>query len=282
MKKPQNIGSKRKPPLSPLLAKEGMGRSQILKYYNKLFPFISLVGLLAVWELGVRASGIPKWILPRPSLILAALWDTRALIWHHAVPTILEAMTGLASAVAVGAACACLIEWSAVARRILYPLLVVTQTIPTIAIAPLLVIWFGFGMVSKIVIIALVCFFPIAVNMADGFRATDPEWLKIFRAMGARRGQIFRRVLLPAALPGFFTGFKIAGAYSVLGAVIAEWFGAEKGLGILLMRSAKSYLTERVFATIIIVTVLSLLLVSLIEALARLSIPWHYTQKERQ
>ena len=243
---------------------------------NKLTPLLAFTGLLALWELGVRVSGTPKWILPSPSLILLSLWNIRALIWHHAVPTILEAAIGLVSAVAIGVTCACLIEWSSVVKRIVYPLLVVTQTIPTIAIAPLLVIWFGFGMVSKIVIITLVCFFPIAVNMADGFRAVDPEWLKIFRAMGARRGQIFRFIKLPAALPGFFSGFKIAGAYSILGAVVAEWFGAEKGLGILLMRSAKSYLTERVFATIIIVTLLSLLLVFLIDALARLSVPWHY------
>ncbi len=243
---------------------------------SKTIPLFTLIVVLAVWELGVRTAGIPKWILPRPSVILETLWEIRGLIWLHTLPTLTEALLGLGLAVTAGTACAMCMEWSPAMKKIIYPFLVVTQTIPTIAIAPLLVIWFGFGITSKIIIIALVCFFPVAVTVADGFRAVDPEWLKIFRAMGANPWHIFRMVKLPAALPGFFSGLKIASSYSILGAVISEWFGAEKGLGILLMRSAKSYLTERVFATILIITLCTLVLVALIERIARITIPWHY------
>jgi len=171
------------------------------------------------------------------------------------------------------------IEWSPAIKRIIYPILVASQTIPTIALAPLLVIWFGFGIISKIVIIALVCFFPIVINMTDGFRMLNHAWLNTLRAMGASPFQLFRLVKFPASLPGFFSGVKIAGAYSILGAVISEWFGASHGLGILLMRASKSYLTARVFATILVITILTLLLTSLIELIARFGIPWHYRKQ---
>ena len=242
---------------------------------NILVPVISFTAILIIWEVAVRVSTIPKWILPSPTIIAIELWNIKKMIWYHLIPTTVEALIGLLIASIVGIFCAIVMEWSQTIRRILHPLLVISQTIPTIAIAPLLIIWFGFGMISKIIIIGLVCFFPIAINMSDGFKTVNQEWLKIFHTMGASQWQTFRFVKVMAVLPHFFSGLKIAGAYSILGAVVSEWFGAEKGLGILLMRSTKSFQTERVFVAIVVIAFLSICLVKCIDLIARLSIPWH-------
>lgn len=242
---------------------------------NIFVPVFSFTALLVIWEIAVRISATPNWILPSPTNIAIEFWQIKKLIWYHLVPTMIEALVGLLIATIIGISCAIAMEWSQTVRRILHPLLVISQTIPTIAIAPLLIIWFGFGLMAKIIIISLVCFFPVAINMSEGFRTVNQEWLKIFRTMGASQWQTFRFVKIKAVLPEFFSGLKIAGAYSILGAVVSEWFSAEKGLGILLMRSTKSFQTERVFVAIVVIAILSLCLVKCISIIANLSIPWH-------
>lgn len=159
-------------------------------------------------------------------------------------------------------------------------MLVISQTIPYFAVAPLLIIWLGYGILPKVLIVALVCFFPITINLADGFRNTDPDMIKLLSSMGASRRQIFFKVKVPATLPSFFTGMRIGGTYAVLGAVIAEWLGGDRGLGILLTRSMNSYLTDRMFASIIVITVLSLTFYGLIELSARLLMPWKRRKSE--
>ncbi|WP_407942249.1 ABC transporter permease [Microaerobacter geothermalis] len=225
---------------------------------------------------------IEKWILPSPTIIAQSLWQARELIWQHTIQTLYETVLGLGIAIAAGIAIATLMDLSTWLRKAVYPLLVISQTIPIIAVAPLFLIWFGYGLAPKVIVVALVCFFPITVNLADGYRMVDREMVRLMSSLGASRGQIFRMVKLPSALPFFFSGLRIAGTYSVMGAVIGEWLGASRGLGIFMTRSSQSFLTERVFAAIVVITLLSLWIFALIELLARLTMPWHYQQQEER
>lgn len=230
--------------------------------------------------MSVRIFHIEQWILPSPFQILVSLWTRRDLLLFHTSRTILEALIGLSFAILVGAGIAIIMEWSAFFQRLLKPFLVVSQTIPFIALAPLLVIWFGYGLLPKILVIILACFFPIAINLYDGFKSVDVNMVRLLKSMGASKWQIFRLVKFPSSLPYFFSGLKIAGAYAVTAGVVSEWLGAEGGLGILLVRFAKSYLTDGVFAVIFVITALSLVLVFAIEHLTKITIPWHYHKKE--
>ncbi|SHK50340.1 ABC transporter permease [Desulforamulus aeronauticus] len=244
-----------------------------------LLPTGTLLGFLITWEVLVKVTAIEKWLLPAPSAILKALWSVKELIWQHSLQTMQETFLGLALAVVVGVVIATAIDWSEELKKAVYPLIIASQTIPIIAVAPLLIIWFGYGLLPKVLVVALVCFFPITVNLTDGYRLVESDMLRLMSAMGANRRQIFRMVKLPAAMPFFFSGLRIAGTYSVMGAVIGEWLGASRGLGIFMTRSSQSFLTDRVFAAIIVITILSLAIFLLVEGLARLTMPWHYQRK---
>ena len=241
-----------------------------------LLPIITGLLVIIFWQFSVIGFQIDKWILPGPAEIASSFWQAKSLIIYHSLPTIFEASIGLTLATLIGIIIAIAMEWSDFIRKIFYPFLILSQTIPFIVLAPLLTIWFGFGLTPKVIIIALVCFFPITINLFDGLSTVDSATLKLMLSMGANKKQVLKWVKWPTSLPTFFSGLRIAAAYSILGAVISEWVGAEKGLGILLTRSAKSYLTDRVFATIAVITVLSILAVLIVELIARLTIPWHY------
>ncbi|USK33047.1 ABC transporter permease [Bacillus sp. F19] len=243
-------------------------------------PGIVLLSFLFLWELAVIVSKVEEWILPRPTHIFITLAEMRGTIGGHIVQTLSEAVLGLLIAVTAGVLIAILIDMSDWIRKAVEPLLVLSQTIPIIALAPLLIIWFGFGIFPKVIVVALVCFFPIAINLSDGFRLIDRDMVKLMRTLGASRRQMFLKLKLPAATPFFFSGLKIAGTYSVMGAVIGEWLGASKGLGILLTRSSQSFQTDKVFATIVLIVGLSLIIFALIEILARIMMPWKYKQQK--
>lgn len=239
-------------------------------------PIAAGLLVLFIWEFIVKTFHIEQWILPAPTQIINAFWQSRSLIFFHLAPTVIEAMIGLVGAVFVSVFIAVTMERFQTIRKIIYPFLIISQTIPFIILAPLLTLWFGFGLLPKIIIISLICFFPIAINLFDGFQSVDPSIFRLLTSMGARQKQMFKWVKLPSSLPAFFSGLRIAAAYSILGAVVSEWMGADRGLGILLVRSTKSYLTDRVFAVIVIITILSIAAVLIVEIIARLSIPWHY------
>ena len=246
-------------------------------------PALALITLLIVlWQVIVVSRRVPEWLLPSPARILQTLIQAAPGLVPHVGQTLLETFWGLLLALVTGIVLAFAIDLSPVLRRALYPLLVASQTVPIIALAPLLVVWFGFGIVAKVVVVALVCFFPIAINMADGLRATDPEHVALLRVMGAGRGQIFRTVRLPSALPSFFSGLKIAVTYSVIGAIISEWIGASRGLGIYMIRSAGAFRTAQLFAAIIVTSLLSIALFLLVSGLERLLLPWYYTTKREE
>lgn len=228
----------------------------------------------------VTAAQVPLWLLPTPTQIIKALWETRQLIWVHTLTTLVETTVGFASAVALSLITAGVMILSPWIKRLLYPFLIISQTIPLIAIAPLLIIWLGYGLLPKIVIVIIVCYFPVTISLIEGLEATDPDLLNLLRSMGASRWQMFYIVRWPHALPSLFAGLKIAATYSVMGAVIAEWLGSSSGLGVYLTRSSHSFLTDRVFAAIFTITALSFLYYALISILARLALPWIHSKNQ--
>jgi ABC-type nitrate/sulfonate/bicarbonate transport system permease component len=250
-------------------------RANLLSTYGP--PVAVILGLLVIWEVAVHLFNVPNWLLPAPSDILSALWQTAPLLGPHIRQTLIQVFLGLGLAIVTGVALAAAIDFSPWLRRALYPLLVISQTIPILALAPLLIIWFGFGITPKVFIVALFCFFPIAINTADGLGAADPELLALLRAMGGNRRQIWRKVRLPASLPYFFSGLRIAATYSVAGAIISEWVGGSLGLGIYMLRSANAFRTSQVFAAIVISALISLALFGLVFACERLFLPWYHS-----
>jgi len=246
------------------------------KRLRNIDNLVVFLAFLLVWEISVKRFHIQEWILPGPIQILQALWNARELIIYHSKPTIIEAIAGLSIAALFGVGISTAMQWSARLEKIIYPFLILSQTVPFIVLAPLLTVWFGFGIMPKIIVIALVCFFPITINLFDGFRSVDHDMKRFMISIGATKWQLFKFVTFPASLPSFFSGLKVAAAYCVLGAVVAEWIGTDRGLGILLIRSAKSYLIDRVFATIFIITLFSVIVVVIVEGIARIFIPWHF------
>jgi ABC-type nitrate/sulfonate/bicarbonate transport system permease component len=226
------------------------------------------------WEIAAIILKIDKWILPAPSAIFSSLLESRALFAYHLMPTLFEAMLGLSISILFAIAMSVIIKLSNFLREIIYPFLILSQTVPFIVIAPLLAVWFGFGLLPKIILISIVCFFPITLNLVDGFESIDQSFIRLMNSMGATKIQKFKYLYWSSSLPYFFSGFKISASYCVLSAVISEWVGSDRGLGILLIRSSKSYATDRVFATIFVITVLSIILVLFVDIAERIAIPW--------
>jgi ABC-type nitrate/sulfonate/bicarbonate transport system permease component len=241
------------------------------------WPALAVVAaLLGAWELYVDLGGADPLILPPPHAVAQSLYDDRALLWSNFLVTAEEIVLGIAVAAVAGLGMAIAIHFSPTLRRSLYPLLVASQAVPVPMIAPVLVLWLGFGILPKLVVIALVSFFSIVVTTLAGFAAVDPELIKLMRTLDASRLQTFRRVELPAALPSVFTGTKIAVAVAVIGAVFAEWSGASSGLGYLFEQSTAQLLPARAFATAVILCALSVALFALMTLVERLALPWAY------
>jgi putative hydroxymethylpyrimidine transport system permease protein len=233
-----------------------------------------LLALLGVWEAYAQLSGIEDIVLPAPSAILAALHDDRALLWSNFTVTAGEIGLGMLAALVLGLACAVAIHFSSPLRRALYPLLVGSQTIPIVLVAPLLVAWWGFGVGPKLAIVALVCFFPIVVPTLDALQRVDADLRKLMRTFGASRWQTFRIVEVPAALPGLLTGAKLSVAVAAIAAVLAEYAGSDAGLGNLMLKAIPSFQTARAFAAVLILSAFSVALFGLLALVERRLLPW--------
>lgn len=257
----------------------GIGARARGALFEYLPPVLLLVALMALWEVLVAVLHTQPYVLPAPSRIWRAFMDIRGDLPEHTWRTLSESLLGLVFAAGIGVALATLIAGVPLVRRVLYPLLVVSQTIPMVALAPLLIIWFGFGMTPKVIVVALVGFFPIVVSTVDGLVGADADMVGLVRSMGANRLQVLRYVRIPAALPAFFAGLKIAAAYAVTGAVIGEWVGANSGLGIVITRSQASFRIDRVFVAIFVIALLSIALFAAVHVLARLTSPWMYAEQ---
>jgi len=224
----------------------------------------------------VRSGRISPAVLPTPTGIVQALIDNWNVIYDNTIQTLLETVLGMGVAILLGLLLAIMLDISSWLRRAIYPLLVTSQTIPIIALAPLLLIWIGYDIRPKLIVVALYCFFPIAIACADGLASAEPELLNLLRSMRASRWQILWLVRLPGAMPAFFSGLRIAATYSVIGAIFGEYVGAEKGLGIYMQRAANSFATVQVFAAILVTAVLSLLLFGLVSVIERIALPWYH------
>ena len=237
-------------------------------------PLLLVAAIVLAWEAYVRIAAIDPITLPAPTRVLAALWDFRAAAIGHLVPTLIEALLGcaLAAAFAIGVAIA-LDRWDPV-RRAVEPLLVTSQTIPIVAIAPLFVIWFGFGLLPKVLIVVLVTFFPVAIALLDGFGRVDPEATLLLRSLGASRQQAFSKLRWPTALPSLFTGLRISVVYAVIGAIFGEYVGATEGLGIWMKLSQNTFRTDLVFGAILLTAIVSVTLYLAVGIAERALVPW--------
>ena len=245
-------------------------------------PTLTVAALLVVWELVVRLGLVPNFLLPTPTQVVAAFVSDLSLLAIHAATTLAEAALGLAIGVAVGFVVAVAMDRFEALYLALDPLITISQTIPTVAIAPLLVLWFGYGLAPKVVLIVLTTFFPVAVSLVSGFRATDPDMIDLMRTMGASDLQIFWWVKLPGALEPLFSGLRISATYAIVGAVIAEWLGGFSGLGVYMTRVRKSFAYDKMFAVIILISVLSLALMRLVDVGERLSMPWKHSEGKQR
>ena len=256
---------------------------KLLNMLRRNIPAICAVtALLLIWQLICMTELIPSYMLPSPVKVLQAFVSELPLLWENSLITLQEAFIGLLLGVTVGFLVAVLMDTFDILYKAFYPLLIITQTIPSVAIAPLLVLWFGYEMTPKIILIVISTFFPVAVGLLDGFRSADKDTIGLLRSMGANRWQIFHHIKFPSSLPQFFSGLKIAAAYSVVGAVISEWLGGFGGLGVYMTRVKKAFAFDKMFAVIFLISAISLLLMVLVELAEKKCMPYRHLDKENR
>lgn len=246
---------------------------------DAFWMLVSLMVALVAWELLVVVFDIPGHLLPGPWEVLMSTGEYAGSIAEHSVWTMLAVFGGYALAVVVAVPLAVMIVLSTRMERILYPPMVASQSIPKIALAPLFIVWFGFGVTPKIAVAFLICFFPIVVDTIVGLRSIDPALIQLARSMGAPPRKIFLRLRLPAALPSMFGGFKVASALAVVGGLTGEFIGSDSGLGYLLLTAMGELNTALLFAVLVVLSVLAMAFFYAIEVLEKLLIPWHVSQR---
>jgi ABC-type nitrate/sulfonate/bicarbonate transport system permease component len=239
-----------------------------------LWPASLLFTLLVIWEVLVRWRDTPRWMLPPPTAIVESFRTDWPMLLDNTWVTLVEVLLGFGLALVAGLLTGVAIDSSLVMRRALYPLVIASQTIPMVALAPLMLIWFGYGLLPKVLITALIGFFPIAVATVDGLGSADREMLALLRSMGATAAQRARLVRIPAALPTIFSGARVAVTFCVIGAIFGELVGASEGLGYLMTRSAAQFQTARLFACIVILAVMGISLFLVVSAIERIALPW--------
>ena len=241
----------------------------------------ALLIILLLWLVLSETGVVPAYMLPSPVDVLKAFAGDFTIILRHSAYTLTEAAAGLMMGVLLAFIMATLMDRFIVLDRACYPLMVITQTIPTIAIAPILVLWMGFGMAPKIALVVITTFFPIVVGLLDGYRSVDRDSINLMRSMGAGRVRIFTHLKFPAALPHFFSGLKISASYAVVGALVSEWLGGFNGLGVYMTRVKKAYAFDKMFAVILFIIIISLLLMLLVQCIRKASMPWEKALKEK-
>lgn len=249
---------------------------------SKLSPAIALLTVELLWAAVTDFSWVPSFMLPSPHAVAQAFVGDFPTLMRHASVTLTEAFFGLLLGVVFAFVLATLMDRFPTLYKALYPILVITQTIPTIAVAPLLVLWLGFGMAPKITLVIITTFFPIAVSLLDGYRAADADAINLLRSMGAGRVKIFRYIKFPTALSSFFAGLKVSASYAVVGAVIAEWLGGFEGLGVYMTRVQKAYAFDKMFSVILFITLISLLLMWAVTGVKALVMPWERKETEKK
>jgi putative hydroxymethylpyrimidine transport system permease protein len=239
-----------------------------------IWPALLLIALGGIWEMAVRLTDTPRWMLPPPSDVARAFRDDFGMLMGHMRVTLIEVVVGFGIALLAGLLAGVAIDSSRIVERAVYPLLIASQTVPMVVLAPLFLIWFGYGLLPKVLITALIAFFPLAVNTVDGLRSADREIIALLRSMGASSWERFRLAKVPAALPSIFSGARLAVTFSVTGAIFGEFVGAKEGLGYLMDRSAAQFETSRVFAAIFILAAMGIGLFMLVSLIERVALPW--------
>ena len=241
---------------------------------DKIAPSIIIAVLLIIWQILSMVNIIPKFMLPSPFEVVKAFVSDFPLLMEHTKITLIEAFLGLGLGIVLGFIVAVVMDRFEYAYKMIYPVLVITQTIPTVAIAPLLVLWLGYGILPKITLIVMTSFFPITIGLLDGFRSADKDMLNLLKTMGATSFQNFVHVKLPGSLGYFFAGLRISVSYSIIGAVVAEWLGGFSGLGVYMTRVRKSYSFDKMFAVIFLISAISLLLMYLVKKIQKWCMVW--------
>jgi len=246
------------------------------------WPSLTALGALFIWEAAVRVFDVPEFVLPTPSAVLEELWLERAQLFSQGAITLRAILLGFGLGIGVGVPAALLITYSRIFDKAVYPLLIFSQTIPKIAVAPVFIVWFGFGLLPKVLIAFLICFFPIVIDTVIGLRSVEPNAIDLIRSMGGSRAEAFRRVRIPHALPYFFSGLKIAITLAVVGAVVGEFVGSTTGLGFLIVEASGFLKNRLLFGAIIVLTVIGVALFYMVNLIERLMLPWHVTQRTEQ
>ncbi|MGB3689607.1 MAG: ABC transporter permease [Jannaschia helgolandensis] len=235
---------------------------------------MSVVSVFVIWEIYVRLSGISPLMLPAPTRVLDQMIQNRALLWDNTVPTLKATFAGFALSLTVAFGLSIVLDFMPRVRRALFPIFVVSQTLPLVAIAPLVVLWFGFDLTPKVLLVALVTFFPMLVALVDGYASTDPEIEDLMRSMGSTPGQIFRAARFPSAIPYFFAGLRISITYAVVAAIFAEYVGARAGLGIVILNAKNSFRPDIALAAVVISSLLTLVLFAATTVLQKVVLRW--------
>jgi NitT/TauT family transport system permease protein len=256
--------------------------SRIVSVLNAawLRPLLFLVFLILLWDVVIRVFNIPPYQVPKPEDVIVTLWNDWPQLLQQAVPTTVATVQGFVLSAIFGVGIAVLIAGSRTIESYVYPLLVFSQSIPKIAIAPLFVVWFGFGMMPKVLSAFLLGFFPVVVSAVQGFKSVEPDMLDLARAMEAKRLQIFRMVAFPHAMPAIFAGLKVSITLAVVGAVVGEFVGSNNGLGFVLQRSIGNFELPTMFAALVVLSLIGVILFWILDLIERLMIPWHASQRQ--
>ncbi len=249
-------------------------RKRLQNITGKIWSVAAVAAVVIFWQIMSASGVVDSFMLPSPVQVVKAFMEEFPVLMEHSVITLSEAFIGLLVGIGLGFVMAMMMDRFQVLNQAFYPLLVLTQTVPTVAIAPLLVLWFGYEMTPKVILIVITTFFPITIGLLNGFRSVDPDAVHLMRAMGAGKWQIFRYIKLPGAMSQFFAGLRISTSYAVVGAVISEWLGGFGGLGVYMTRVKKAYSFDKMFAVILLISVISLLLMKAVELLQRKCMPW--------
>ena len=255
-------------------------RERLQSITSKLWSWAAIVFLIVIWQLVCVLGLVESFMLPSPVSVVKAFVEEFDELMLHLRVTLIEAVVGLALGVALGFIIAVVMDAFEVLYKAFYPVIILTQTVPTVAIAPLLVLWFGYEMLPKVILVVMTTFFPIAVGLINGFKSVDADEVKLLKAMGATKIQIFTHIKLPGALGQFFAGLKISASYAVVGAVISEWLGGFEGLGVYMTRVKKAFAFDKMFAVIFLISIVSLLLMKLVEVLQNKTMPWTDMEKD--
>ena len=244
-----------------------------------LRPLLLIVVLVVLWDIVIRVFGIPPYLVPKPLSVVKTLGSEWPMLWRQALPTLYATLGGFALSAAIGVPIAMWIAYSRVAESFVYPLLVFSQSIPKVAIAPLFVVWFGFGVVPKVIAAFLLGFFPVVVSTVQGFKSIEADVIDLARSMGAKPIKVFLKFRLPQALPAIFAGLKVSVTLAVVGAVVGEFVGSNSGLGYVLQKANGTFDLPLMFAALVILSMIGVLLFLVIELVERWLMPWHASQR---